>query len=110
MPENIKIKEYWKVHRDNLKYFKNVSSHQLKIWKGATYNYTDLNIKSCYIYICINFLKNGEIEYSYMPYSKYSDNFFNMNSEYKYIYKGEYGLKENRFEKLQKIYNNLTSR
>jgi len=108
----IYCKEYWKVHKKNLKYIKDISDNELIIWESICNKYTDLNVNACYIFICMykyiddynenNILyKNYIKEYTYMSYTKESIKYFESN---KVCYRGEFGIKETRRDKLKEIY------
>lgn len=89
--------KFWKVHINDIHRFVELGANNIQIttWKDFCSRYNN------YIYICEN--NNYSLKYSYMPFEKNSFKYFKSKN---YIYMGDFNLKRNRKEKIQKINEN----
>lgn len=90
-------KKYWKVHKNDIHFFIELgaNSNQIKTWNLTCEAYDN------YIYINESNLQN--MKYSYMPYIEDSIKYYKSKD---FIYMGNFNLKKNRKDKLEKLYEN----
>jgi len=92
--------EYWKVHKNSIKFLKNINTHFLKTMLDKC-----LEFNSDYIYIMINVDPNNKICPMYTPISFMppTTNIINWCEVNGHEYKGEFDLLKERRQKLQKL-------
>ena len=94
--------EYWKVHKNSIKFIKNMDSQMLQVLLNVCNDYN-----SNYIYIMISLEANNTIVPPFTPISYMSPDadIVNWCKKYKYEYKGIFDIKIERKQKLLKIQN-----
>lgn len=90
-------KKYWKVHKSDIHFFVKLgaNSNQIKTWNCSCQEHDN--------YIYINESDRQNIKYSYMPYEEDSIKYYKSKD---FIYMGNFDLKRNRKDKLEKLYEN----